>query len=214
MAKDKAHIIYRVKDKIVPGATTVTGVLNKPALPPWANKIGLQGIQLNKYVDDKADIGTLAHAMCINELIGSPTDTSDYSANQIDKAENSFLSFQEWCKGKVIEVKLTETPMVSESLMYGGTLDIYAIVDGVPELIDLKTGSGIYIEHFIQTSAYRNLLLEAGKPVERVRIINIPRSEDENFKEEVMVNTAPYFEIFCHCLDIYYLMKNLKVKGR
>ena len=94
--RSKAHIRYRLADKtIVPGVTTVLNLLSKPALVPWANKMGLQGIDTSKYVDDKADIGTLAHAIITDKLTGKETDTSDYSKNQIDLAENSCLSFWE-----------------------------------------------------------------------------------------------------------------------
>jgi hypothetical protein len=62
--KTKAHIIYKLADDSrVPGCTTICGILDKPALLEWANRIGLQGIEMRRYVDDKADIGTLAHDM-------------------------------------------------------------------------------------------------------------------------------------------------------
>lgn len=102
--KTKAHIIYKTSDGVkVPGVTTVLGLLNKPALVKWANNLGLQGIDSSKYVDEKASIGTLAHAMITDKLIGKETDTSDYSKNQIDQAENSVLSFWEWEKDHKIE---------------------------------------------------------------------------------------------------------------
>ena len=41
----RAHQRYKIEDgTIVPGVTTVVGILNKPALVPWANKLGLEGI--------------------------------------------------------------------------------------------------------------------------------------------------------------------------
>ena len=58
----KAHIRYKLKDgTVVPGATTITGLLNKPFLITWANRLGLEGIDSTKYRDAAADIGTLAH---------------------------------------------------------------------------------------------------------------------------------------------------------
>ncbi|MBA7569795.1 hypothetical protein ES708_11536 [subsurface metagenome] len=67
MGKIAAHIIYRTRSgQSVPGVTTILSVLNKPALVPWANRMGLQGIDVAKYVDDKAAIGTLAHYLIIS----------------------------------------------------------------------------------------------------------------------------------------------------
>ena len=214
--KHKAHIIYKVlSGKRVPGTTTITGALgwSKQVLINWANRMGLQRIDTLKYVDDTAEIGTLAHKIVTDYLLGKKTDTDDYSKNQIAAAENSALSFFEWAKGKQLEPILIERPLVSESYLYGGMMDIYALVDGTLELIDLKTGaSGIYPEMVIQVAAYRQLLIENGHPVESVRILNIPRTGDEAFIEKKVSkkHCITAWMIFRNCLNIYQLKKNLK----
>lgn len=210
--KVRAHQRYKNKDgKVVVGVTTITGMLglNKRVLVNWANRMGLKGIDSSKYKDETAEIGTLGHEMITNSLIGKTTNTDDYSKNQIDKAENSALSFWNWHKKHEVEVHFVEKQLVSEQLQFGGTCDIYATVDGHKELIDLKTGKDIYIEHFIQTSAYRQLLRENGFEVEEVRILNIPRTKNENFREEVREDTEKYFQIFVHLLGIKKLLKEV-----
>ena len=48
----RQHTVYKLASGArVPGVTTVLSVLNKPALVPWANKLGLEGIDVRKYVD-------------------------------------------------------------------------------------------------------------------------------------------------------------------
>lgn len=213
--KSKARIPYRLKSgRQVPGVTTFTGELgwNTRILVNWANRMGLQGIDTTKYVDDKADIGKLAHSMVTDYLLGKETDTDDYSKNQIAAAENSALSFFEWVKNKKIKPILVEQRLVSEAYLYGGKPDIYAIVEGSRELIDLKTGAGIYLEMVIQVAAYRQLLIENEYPVEAVRILNIPRSGDESFMEK-RVSTRhcmTAWMIFKNCQNIYQLKKKLK----
>lgn len=211
MSKTKAHIRYRdSNNKIVPGITTVIGLLNKPALVPWANKLGLKGIDVSKYVDDKADIGTLGHAFVTDKLEGKETDTSDYSQNQIDAAMNCALSFWEWEKEHPIEeVYFCERPLVSEVYGFGGTLDIYARVNGRKEIIDLKTGSGIYPEHIYQVATLKHLLEEHGHHVDGVRVLNIPRTEDESFDQKVPSERAidAGWQIFKHLLAVYNLKK-------
>jgi hypothetical protein len=211
MAKTKAHIRYRIADgSIVPGVTTVLGILNKPALVPWANKLGLQGIDVKKFVDDKADIGTLGHAMVTDKLAGKETDTSDYSKNQIDLAENCALSFWEWEKNNKIEhIFFVEEPLVSEVHKFGGTQDIYCRINGKNELIDLKTGKGIFDEHMYQVAALKVLLEGNGCPVDVARVVNIPRSEDESFLEKVISEKELEIgrQIFMNCLSIYQLKK-------
>lgn len=220
MSKNKAHIQYRSTVKFqkngkgirYPGVTTITGILAKPALIKWANNLGLKGIDSTKYVDDKADIGTLAHAMITNRLEGKPTDTDEYSQQQIEQAENCVLSYFEWEKEHKIEPIVIEKPMVSEEHGIGGTMDIYGEVNGVKELIDLKTGNGIWPEHHIQVAAYKAILEENGHKVDRVRILNIPRHETENFQQVIVSENVLdlNWELFFHLLRIYRIRKELK----
>jgi len=214
MGKTKAHIIYKNSFGVrVPGVTTITGELgwDKRVLIGWSNRIGLEGTEVKKYVDDKADIGTLAHLMITNKLQGKKTSTDDYSKNQIAAAKNSVKSFDAWAKDKKIEPILIETPLVSDIYNFGGTLDIYARVNGLRELIDLKTGKGIYDEHLIQAGGGYIILLEEHKqPVEKVRILNIPRTNNEKFYEEDEINISVCKKIFLNCLENYYSKKQIR----
>ena len=214
MAKTKAHVRYKLADKktIVPGVTTVLGLRAKPQLVPWANKLGLEGIDVKSYVDDKADIGTLGHAMSTDYLTGAATDFTDYDPKQIAKAENCFLSFLTWTNEHPIHTIFVERPLVHEDLKFGGTLDIYAEMDGKKMIIDLKTGKGVYPEHKHQVSALKHLLEFNGYPVDGCRILNIPRSEDEKFIDEPCSEKelAVGWEIFKNLLSVYYLEKQLK----
>lgn len=210
--KAKAHTVYKVDGKRVPGVTTILGVLNKPALVKWANNLGLQGVDSTKYVDALATIGTCAHYLVECEWKGEEPDLSEYDPDTIDKAENALLSFWEWRKGKDIDPLLVEEPLVSDSLRYGGTIDCYARVDGVNTLIDLKTSRGIFSEHIHQLAAYRQLLMENGYEVDNVRILRIGRDESEGFEERVYTpeQLEPHWEIFEHCRAIYELQKAVR----
>ena len=208
----KGHTRYRTSDNgIVPGVTTVVGLLAKPALVNWANKMGLDGLDSSKIADDTAASGTLAHRIITDRLQGFETDFSDYDHKQIETARWSVKSWDAWSQGKKIELIFTEAPLVSEIYRYGGTCDIYAKVNGARDLIDLKSGSGLYPEFNIQVSAYRQLLEENGHKVERVRILNIPRSKTSTFHEIVLGPEvlAINFRIFIHLLAVYQLRREL-----
>ena len=212
--KFKAHTIYKNSDgKRVPGVTTITGSLgwSKQVLINWANRMGLDGVDTTKYVDDKADIGTLAHLMITNQLQGIETSTDDYSKNQIKSAKNSVKSFDAWASEHTLEVVFVEKPLVSDLFDFGGQADIYGKVDGALELIDLKTGKGIYDEHLIQVGGgYDILLAEHDHPTNRCRILNIPRADSEKFSEHVIVNLKECKAIFMHCLEVYQLHKVIR----
>ncbi len=222
----KAHTRYKTAaGMLVPGATTVTGLLNKPQLVRWANRLGLEGIDSSKYTDEAAAIGTLAHAMVLEHLTKEELDRTTFSAAQIDQAENSVLSFLEWKKQHDIIPIACETKYVCDDIPflapdgemkmvgYGGTVDCYCMLDGKGTLLDFKTGSGIYNEYFVQVAAYAELLKKAGLPVEECRILRIGRSEDEGFEDRSVPNTERYYEIFKSLLNVYFLKKELGWKG-
>jgi hypothetical protein len=204
----KAHTIYKLADGTrVCGVTTILSVLAKPALIKWANNLGLQGIDSNKYTDAAARIGTLAHYMVQCYLTAEETDFSEYSKDEIDQAENALISFFEWEKGHVIKPIFNEKGLVSEKYRFGGTIDCYAEIDGKFGLIDFKTGKAIYSEMIVQLAAYKELLEENDYPVENVRIIRIGRSEDEGFDEKVVSDLSNHWKLFEHTLAVYDLKK-------
>lgn len=211
--RNKAHTTYTLLDgTIIPGVTTILGILNKPALIPWANKLGLEGIEVGKFVDEKAAIGTLAHQMIADHLRGQTTDTSEYSKLQIDQAENAMLSLFEWEKTHRLHPLLIEQPMVSEIHRFGGTPDFIGTINDDMELtlIDFKTSGGIYPEMLVQAAAYRGLAFEHELDVRKGRIIRIGRTNDEGFEDKPVNHLNMCWEIFLHCLAIYNLQRELK----
>ena len=209
----EAHQRYRTADgKIVPGVTTVLGILNKPALVPWANNLGLQGISVKDYVDKLAKIGTLAHYFVECDLRGDEPDLDSYSPEEIRIAETCLLKYWDWKAENNPEPIMIEGQLVSEKFGFGGTIDLYCEIDGVKWLVDLKTGKAIYPEQITQLSAYTALLKENGYKVDKVQILRIGRSEDEGFEpqEKTLRQLVPHWKIFKNCLEIYQLQKEIR----
>jgi hypothetical protein len=210
--KVMAHTRYKNADGVgVVGTTTVLNRLSKPALVPWANRLGLEGVAVGKYVDEKASIGTLAHEMIHCMLKGEEADTSDYSQNQIDLALNSLKSFINWHKDSGLKSILLEEQLISEKLQYGGSIDCYGTLkDGTRVLVDFKTGKAIYGDMAYQLSAYANLLEENGYPVSVAMILNIPRADTEDFYIKRWSDLTLQFNVFKYMLDVYKTEKSLK----
>lgn len=208
--KVKTHIKYETSDGIkVPGVTTILQILAKPALIHWAWDLGTKGIDYRKHRDRMADIGTLAHLMIVDYLKNEKSDYPEYSKSDIDKAENCLISFYEWLKHKELKPIDIETPLVSNLYGYGGTVDCYCWLDGIPTLIDFKTSKAIYDEMYYQVAAYKQLLNEHKKEVSEVRIIRIGRDETEGFEDRRVIGLDNYWNIFFYTLNIY----KLKNKG-
>ncbi len=194
----------------LPGVTTVLSILAKPALIHWAWGLGIKGIDYRKHRDSMADIGTLAHLMVLNYFKGIDSTYSDYSKDDIDKAENCLISFYSWVKENRIEPICVEEQFISEMYGYGGTVDLYCKFNGVLTLVDFKTSKAIYEEMFYQVAAYRQLLIEAGKKVLQARILRIGREEDEGFDDHQVLALDENFTLFKHALEIYKLKNKLK----
>lgn len=205
-----AHTRYYAADgKRIPGVTTVLGELAKPQLVGWANRLGLQGIDSNKYSDEAKLIGTLAHHLIQHQFSGETPDTSDFSANQIARANNAVAAFRAWLKGKKLEPILIEAQFVSEEFRFGGTVDCLGWLDGTMTLIDYKTSSGIYEDHVFQVGGYWRLLVEHGHEIKGARILHLPRNEEEGFSEKVLTGQQVLhgWQVFEHALAIYQLRK-------
>jgi len=206
--KTKAHTIYKNQEgKRLPGATTIIGILAKPALVNWANRLGLEGVDVSKYVDDLAGVGTLAHELVCKEITGKGVDLSEYSQKDIERAENALKSFNSWKKDKDITPVLSEQMLISEKYQFGGAPDLYGKINGDHILIDFKTSNAIYDEHFIQLGAYKILLEESGHKVDKAIIVRIGRTSDEGFETRELTDLSKYEKIFRLCLEIYKLRR-------
>jgi hypothetical protein len=218
-AKSKGHTRYTLADGTqVPGTTTITGVMDKPALVAWANRLGLQGIETGKYVDELATIGTLAHYQIECWITQTIPVLDDYTPNQIQAAEICVKKFHEWVASKNLQPSafaLSEAKLVSEKHRYGGMVDIAAMVDNKATLIDIKTCKGIYSDHKTQVAGGYHLLCEEnGYSCEQVLILRIGRAETEGF-EQVWVSPGEielHRKRFLICKELYELNRAIDRK--
>lgn len=209
--KTRIHTVYKLKSgDRVPSVTTIIGILNKPALLAWAWQMGTQGLDYKVVRDTAGDIGTLAHYLILCDLKGEKPDTSEYSAQNIEKAETCLIKYWDWQKAHKLEPMMLETPLISEEYQFGGTIDFFGKVDNLPTLLDFKTGKGIYDEFFYQVAAYEQLLAEAGQVIEVTRILRIGRDEDEGFEERTIGKLDKQWQVFLNCLSIYNLQKEIR----
>lgn len=212
----RGHTLYRQKSGlIVPGASTVAKIPeahnSQTFLTRWANRLGLQGYDSDKYRDKLADVGTLTHEMCLEyfrEQNYEPIQ-SEFSAWTIKEAERCFDKFLKWVSGHVLETRLVEASFTSELFPFGGTIDWYGLVDGVPTLLDYKTGKRIYSGYWYQLAGYNHLLFENGYPVDAIRVLRIGRNAEEGFDAPSRTNREILlqWEIFRRGLEIYWLQK-------
>ena len=206
----KAKVSYKnAAGNTIPSTTTATGILDKPALVRWANRMGLQGIDSNKYKDILADIGTLSHYFVTCRLQDEIPEVDEFTPEQVNSAQICYKKYVDWENRNPVTPILIEEPLVSEIYQYGGQPDLYGVSNGIFLLADFKTGGGIYPEMIYQVAAYRQLLSENGFPVGKVVILRIGRDENEGVDEKIISEHEldNGFEIFTHCLEIYRLTR-------
>lgn len=210
----RQHTVYKNSEgKRVPGVTTILGVMDKPALVSWANKLGLEGIESSKYVDALARIGTLAHYIIECYLNKELVDYGDYTENEKRTAENSVLKFFTWLESNKFEVIQTEMKLVSDKMNYGGSIDAYGILNGIYTCLDFKTCKACYPEHHTQVVAYSMLLKEAGHRVDQIKILRIGRDEAEGFEEVTVGRIETHEKRFFTCQQLYEVNKELNRKA-
>jgi len=206
----KGHVIYRLPDHtIVPGTTTITKQVDKPELLGWVARVTREGLNHRAIAEESARVGTLAHEMVRCHLLGIEPDLILYSPNLVRLAENAMRKFLAYMDRHRLEPLMMEAPLVSEAYRYGGKPDFYGLCDGLPTVLDWKTGSGVYEGHRLQAAAYWNLVVENGHPVEDVRILRIGREETGGYQECGVSRLEERFAAFLDLLAYYHKMKGL-----
>jgi hypothetical protein len=153
-ATGRTHRGYRHEGKKIPSVTEICKGLgwSQDRLIGWANKVGReQGITTWRASKPKMRIGTLAHDMIETYLIGAePHHVLDDAEDPPAVKEGAQRAFDGFCTlwerelAPRTEILATECKMKFHlsGLWFGGTSDLVALVDGVPTIIDYKTGSG------------------------------------------------------------------------
>lgn len=200
------------KGNRVPGVTTVTGVLDKPALLWWAWDLGTRSIDYRKHRDALADVGTLAHEMILAFFLGLEVDFYEFSPWVVDRAKISFGKFEELIKKHKLKPQHVEWEIISDRLKYGGRIDFHGLCDDVPTIIDFKTGKRIYDDYFFQLGGYGLLLAEERELIEQHMIVNVPRDEKESYQMAKKTNIMLEKKIFRSCLNIYHERKKIKAE--
>lgn len=163
---------YTIDKHKVPGVTTVTGNLPKPALIDWAGRVTAEyaldhweelaaqppSVRLDTLVKSRrksssaaALRGTQIHALGEAVSRGEAVDPGEHQGEV--EAYARFLD--RWD----VEVLATETPCANTTYGYAGTADAWAEfgrgeLAGQRVLLDIKTGKGVYDETALQLTGY------------------------------------------------------------
>lgn len=206
----KAHTRYRNKEgKVIPGVTTILGLIDKPALKHWAWKLGMEGIDYRKVTDQAASIGTITHLMVECYLRDEQINLENYTPANVKRAEFAFSEFTTWWEAQQLKPIAVEYRMSSEIMQCGGMLDCVAKApNGDLLLIDIKTSSGVFDEMWYQLAAYWAMWAELNpdKPLDRAYICHLSK-DTGRLTAHPGKDLYRELEIFRHMRAVYELMK-------
>jgi hypothetical protein len=152
--------------ELLPSVTNLLGALSKPALPRWAAKVVAEQAWALR-----GSLAELEEAEAIDLLKGSPWRSSTRAANRGDSIhdllerrslgkagqalEGEAVAFESGVDAFLSDHDLepwhTEVTLFGDG--YAGTADFLGLFDGVPVMLDYKTGKGLYPEVGLQTAA-------------------------------------------------------------
>lgn len=214
------------------GTTTITSIINKPALMKYPMNKALEylrGLQQPiKEADFRAaaqahvehsnagkDAGKVGHTI-VEALLTEQPYTMPTEPTLRAQAESVMSAFKAFELDYTPETISSELPFYSLLYDYAGTMDYVGVIDGKLTIADFKTTNpsyynpdGIYVEYFAQLGAYTLGYEEmTGNEVEELMVINLPKdgSQYKVKKLSSMGLTKIDAQLyFLSCLSLYRL---------
>lgn len=158
-----------------------------------------------KELSKASEIGTQAHKLVEWKLRSMLGQEPGPEPRVVDNAQWAFMAWEDWAKSVHLKPIFIESMVFSRVHAYAGTMDLFAEVDGVPKLIDFKTGKAIYAEAHLQNVAYQVALAEMGHPpAEGGLIVRLPKNQDDPAFEVAEVPAVDaLFPVFLAVKDVW-----------
>jgi hypothetical protein len=167
-----------------PTVTQLLSLLNKPALMNWANKLGLEGINLKDYqAKSKANGINLHKQIEAFEMLNIPFEQVDVQDKYINFMENKYIINME---------------QNIETAYFSGRYDAKMLIDGDDYIVDFKSSSAIYLENKLQLTAYKMANVDCN-----IAIIEIPGF----ILKPINIDFSKYSKIL-QCLSQIWHLKN------
>jgi len=180
-----------------PSVTTITGILDKPALLSWAANCAVDYIKDHisiiqdlqdvhrgedildearkayaKKRDDAASAGTQTHKAIEKYIAGEEYE----SILTTEESQKGFQAFHKWEETNHVVWLKSEVKVFSQTHGYAGRFDAIALVNGHLYFIDFKTSKAVYDEMFVQLCGYRQavkeMIADGWKELDEVRDAN------------------------------------------
>ena len=172
----------------------------------------------NTKLEAAGDIGTALHERIEWELKRQLSAITEAATPPViaQEAQWAFDAWQKWADESKLEPLMIEQKVYSLKYGFAGTSDMIGRVNGMLVVSDWKTSSGLYLEHLIQVSAYREALREMGHFTDEPMggaIVKLPKTAgDKKFKAAVLTpeEMDEYFKVFLCVRDLWIAVKKFE----
>jgi hypothetical protein len=227
---NKEKHLHILDGKRLTGTTTILGVVNKPMLIQWAANQAVEYIRSNmltsgestaiiplnvleeaktahrKKKEAAGDWGTTLHALIENFAKNGTAPTEG-----IDPIMAlAFGHFEKWVADNGVTILESERNVYSREMWVGGICDLVLKIGDQTWLADIKTGSGIYPEHFWQMASYEMCLAEMKMYTGVAGYIVLNLKKDGTFEEKRSISNEDNQSAFKAALTIYRIQEKLK----
>lgn len=215
----------------LPSVTTLTNVLDKPALVGWAERIGIEGCQ--QFAKDY-NFETTPHGLDWEEWVdymgatvkGITHRTRDAAADKgtaiheyIDdilhggmphpvpsEYQQAISNFVRWYTSSgITNIQFSELPVYSSTYKYGGTIDAIGQNHTGAVLLDWKTSNGLYPEVALQLAGYCQAYAEMNNcNPHAIKLLAVRLGKDRpDFEVKEVANFDVSFKGFLAAKGIY-----------
>lgn len=227
---------YQLDGIEYPSVTTITGMLDKPALLSWAANCAVDHVKEHleiikssmdvHRVDDILDAARKAYATKRDEAASAGTSVHHAIEAHIigldprrlldcDEALRGYEAFVSWEEKNHVEWLESEVEVFCVSVGYAGRFDAIANVNGHRYLVDFKTSKGIWPEFSWQLCAYRQAYNEMypQKPVDNLAVLHLDKLTAEPTFKPIEKNIGRMTMLFNTLVSAYYLQSNRRLKN-
>ncbi len=220
---------YILNGEWVPGVSSVSGMLPKDWLAPWAAKMVVETLKelwkegvayTQKNIDDMLYLGKVAHTRKKTDAAEKGNNAHDWFEQRIktgiepplpedEEIQNCIEHFKDWEKRNKVEWIASEVIVGSETYKFAGTLDAIAKINGKLALADFKTSSMIGIDYYLQTGGYQIAVEEMGfKGIEERWILRFPKKKGDHYEVRKVPTSIEQDKIgFLAALNLYRYVK-------
>lgn len=204
------RIKYEIEGKKVPSLSNILdnckigGIGN---LLYRANQAGLMGRQLKEAGEDTTNAGWLAYKKLNRIMNDIDFDDDNYSDSCFDRAEDCVSTFNSWTINIGLIEKLKNLSLVSESLKYGDTFDVFSTKNHPCALVMVVIQNEIYPENLIKLAAKANLLRENG--IGEITISYILQVNNPKTVDDPVVFTVHHYDDLSYPLEVFKKMREL-----